>query len=295
MSLLAQIIYSVILKSKVPCGEISSDYSARRLANSKIKSTQKLTRGVKCEEISFNGIPAEKYTVKKSRYTLFYVHGGGFTMGSVATGRKFISTVCKRNSCNAVSIDYRLAPEHQFPVGLTDCFVAYKEYVKTNNPKETIFIGESAGANLVICLALKILDEKLPMPSAIVAMAPPTSFDRQFSSYINNVNIDCMLNDKFIEEVEQSYVNDGNLHHRYISPMFTDLTGLPPIFLPVGEREVLLDDSVVFAKKLQEYGVNATAKVYKNMFHSFQNITVLPESKKCIKDIDNFISRVLSV
>ena len=137
---------------------------------------------------------------------LMYIHGGGFVGGSPAARRTFTGYTAKKLGYNVYSIDYRLAPEYAFPFGAEDCLKAYKMLVEKYGARNICLIGESAGGNLVLSVALQAKAQGIELPACIVVFSPTLQYTRIFPSYKNNAKTDCMLDITFLEEVKTTYL-----------------------------------------------------------------------------------------
>jgi acetyl esterase/lipase len=288
---MGKIIYRHLLKLKNE-SKTNQDCQMDKENNTKVplKILTVPTNGVDVEALMIDGVSVEIYKPTTYDYTVIYIHGGGFISGSVESYRKYVTWFCKTNRCKAISIDYRLAPLHPYPEGLNDCFKVYKKYIELGEDlKTTVFMGDSAGGNLVLALALKAKDEHLPLPGAIIPMCPVTSLDVKLPSHLEKEAVDCIIKEDFIEEVSEKYIKEHKAIDPYISVINGNFIGFPPTYITVGGREMLLDDSLKLNNKLVEQGVKSKVKIYPKMYHVFQVMWTLPEAKKCSREIDRFI------
>ena len=198
MSLIHFIVYNIIKKGKKEFYKNNPpDYVLRR--EQEIQS--RAPKNVKVEQIANDGVNGE-YLSKGNNpedKVLMYIHGGGFVGGSPAARRAFTGYTAKKLGYNVYSIDYRLAPEYAFPFGAEDCLKAYKMLVEKYGARNICLIGESAGGNLVLSVALQAKAQGIELPACIVVFSPTLQYTRIFPSYKNNAKTDCMLDITFLE------------------------------------------------------------------------------------------------
>ncbi len=177
---------------------------------------------------------------------IFYTHGGGYVTGNCVDHRMHVAKFVEAAGISALLYDYRLAPENPFPAAMQDTLTAYRWLLDQNVlPENIIIVGESAGGGLCLASLLAIRDENLPLPAAGVALSPWTDLKCTGDSYRTNANRDISTLGSW--DVWGSYYvgsNDPGLP--WISPLYGDLHGLPPILIEVGDHEILLDDFAAF-------------------------------------------------
>ena len=229
---------------------------------------------------------------------ILYLHGGSWMAGRVEKYRPHIARIAAATGCVVLAIDYRLAPENRFPRGLEDCVTAYK-WMCQNGPKNnsvanSLFImGDSAGGNLTLASLLVLKDRHIELPDAAVALSPATDLSWSSHSIKTNAKSDVALNAKLMPLISYGYLQKKiDPKSPYVSPLFGDLQGLPPILLQVGDTEILLDDSVCFVEKAKVAGVDAILEVYPDMPHVFQAFApYLPDANQALQSIGEFIKR----
>jgi monoterpene epsilon-lactone hydrolase len=200
---------------------------------------------------------------------IFYTHGGGYVTGNCIDHRMHVAKFVRATGVGALLYDYRLAPEHPFPAAMQDTLTAYRWLLSQNVlPGNIIFVGESAGGGLCLASLLAIRDEGLPLPAAGVALSPWTDLKCTGDSYRTNAHRDISTLGSW-EVWGSYYVGSNDPCHPWISPLYGDLQGLPPILIEVGDHEILLDDSRRFAEKARSVGVDITLRVWEGMVHCF--------------------------
>ena len=226
------------------------------------------------------------------------MHGGSWISGSPAGYRAFLSRVSLAAGAAVLAVDYRLAPEHKFPAALEDCLQAYR-WMRQHGPNgkqpvdSAFLMGDSAGGNLTLATLLKAKDLNLPLPAAVVAISPATDFTATSPSLVSRASVDPIINPQVLPALIPVYLGrETDPTHPYASPLFGDYTGMPPLFLQVGDAEVLLDDSTRLAKHAAEQGCDVELDVWMGMPHVFQGFApYLPEASKAIAKIGEFIRR----
>lgn len=272
----------------------------RRIQDERIPDGIQVEKGVAQETDELCGVAAEWLRPEgaPSKKVLFYIHGGGWSLGSIKGTRQFLAPMAKVIGLNTVHIDYRLMPEHPFPAGLNDCMNAFEGLLQKGIlAQDIVLAGESAGANLALSMVLKRKDEKKPLPKALVLLSPVTYADTLDGSHTALTSLEPILaEDSFVlTEVVKLYAPGESPKNLYISPLYGDLKGLPPMLLMVGTDEILFDDTIRLYQKARLCGVPANLIVGDHMTHSWPIfIGTFPEAKKAVEEIGEYIHRVLN-
>jgi acetyl esterase/lipase len=226
-----------------------------------------------------------------------YIHGGGWIWGSTTSYRGFVSRLAFLSGTRVLSIDYRLAPEHQFPAGLDDCTAAFDALVSEGvHPEKIIVCGDSAGGNLTLALLVALRDRGSPLPAAAACISPVTDLTASGESHQSRAAVDPLFGDHQSNFVVSIYAGSERLDNPLVSPLFADLHGLPPLLLHVGDHEVLLSDSIRFGEKARAAGVDATVVVWPKMFHVFHLFwSLMPEARTATREVVAFIRTHLGV
>jgi epsilon-lactone hydrolase len=200
------------------------------------------------------------------------IHGGGYFAGSMFTHRKLFAHLAKTTGCRALNIDYRRSPEHQYPAQLDDVITAYRWLLDQGIEAGHIaLIGDSAGGGLTIAGLLRIRDEKLPMPAAGMTISAWLDLTMSGETHMSNYEKDVLFRKEMCEFLVQILIGpDGDRKNPYISPVFSDPKGLPPIYLQAGGDETLLADSQVFGQVAKKAGVDVRVDVFPKLLHTFQ-------------------------
>lgn len=247
--------------------------------------TPMLANGVPIEWIRPAGIPY--------RSLLFYLHGGTFTLGSSHSHRSLVIRLCQASQAHAVVVNYRLAPEHPFPAALVDCWHVYHWLLQSGIPAQDIIcIGDSAGGNLVLALLLALRDAGQPLPGAAVCLSPMTDLTCTGASYTTHRQRDPLLTPEIVKRMVTYYLQGHNPHFPFLSPLYGNLEGLPPLLIQVGTEEILLSDALRFAEQARVAGVAVQLQVWQSMWHVWQSFAPLvPEAQQAIVEIGAYIER----
>lgn len=213
--------------------------------------------------------------------TILYFHGGSYVVGSPETALSLTGNLVTRTGFRALSLDYRLAPEHPFPAAIDDAVAAYRALLDAGaDPASIAFAGDSAGGGLTVTTCLSARAAGLPLPAAIVAFSPGLDGTRTGESMDTKAGIDPYFTRQSLQVTGAMYLAGQDPHQELISPaLFGDLTGFPPMLLQVGTNEVLLDDSTRLAARARAAGVDVILDVTADVPHVFQAFTgVLDEA-----------------
>lgn len=227
---------------------------------------------------------------------LLQLHGGGY-VGAVRNAYySFAVLYCDAGGgMDVLTIDYRVAPEHPFPAALLDAISAFDWLLEKGYSEEQIYIGgDSAGGGLAMALVHYLKDNGRKLPRGIVAMSPWTDMTASGPSYDENYKKDPLFGntrDSLIYNTE--YRQDNDPKNPYLSPLFGDFTGFPPMLIQVGGYEMLLSDSLLVAEKAKAQGVHVRLSEYEGMFHVFQlGMLHLAESRKAWVEVEKFFEIV---
>ena len=268
---------------------------AMRIAYNGMADKFAIKDDIKFEAVDIDGVRAEMISAPYciGDKIIMYLHGGAYVMGTIEMYYDMASRISRAAGIKVISVNYRLAPENKFPAGLDDSIAVYKWLLKKYSPKDIIIMGDSAGGGLTLATLLKIRSLALKMPLAAVCLSPWTDLAMTGKSIIEKAEVDPILNYDLLKYCADSYVGeDGDHCDPFVSPFYADLTGLPPILIMVGEREILLDDSMRFAKKAEFYGVDVTLVIAQEMTHVWSFFaSVINEGQQAIEYIADYIQK----
>ncbi|MGY3529227.1 alpha/beta hydrolase [Bradyrhizobium sp. USDA 4452] len=254
---------------------------------------------VMCQPVSAGGVDGEWLVPSGAPHdkAILYFHGGGFRIGSVASHRDLAARIADASGCRVLSINYRLAPEHRFPAALDDVLAAY-HYLRRQGlrPADIVFAGDSAGGNLVLATMLAARDRRLPLPAAGALMSPWTDLTASGASYESRAEADPIHQRAMILALARNYLGkDGDPRNPLASPLYADLTRLPPLLVQVGDRETVRDDSVDLAARARAAGCEVELQVWDGMIHVFQMFPEIPHAREAIASLAAFLRSHLHI
>ncbi|QIY72457.1 alpha/beta hydrolase [Streptomyces sp. RLB1-33] len=211
-----------------------------------------------------------------SSAVVLYFHGGAYALGSAADSVGLAADVARRVGVRAVSVDYRLAPEHPFPSAVDDAVAAYRALLADGTPSSKIaFVGESAGGGLVVATLVALKEAGLPQPSSAVVFSPWADLTLSGDSLTGKADVDPALTAKGLQIRARDYLGETDPATPLASPVHADLTGLAPLLIQVGSHEILLDDAVRLAARAAEHDVAVELQVWPQVPHVFQGFAAL--------------------
>ena len=259
----------------------------------KLAELVELPSEVKLENCQISGIKAVWIITPQSNSEniILYLHGGGYMEGSLKSHQDLAMRIGRVSKAKILLIDYRLAPENPFPAAINDVVSCY-EWLNKNQkvpPSKIIFAGDSAGGGLTISSLLKLRELGFELPCAAICLSPWTDLAMEGNSINNNSNSDKFLKIWDVMFMASLYIQNNDPKNPYISPIYGDLKGLPPLLIQVGSSELILDDSVRLAEKAKEAGVEVELDIWEDMIHVFQAFADwAQEGKDAIKKVGEF-------
>jgi acetyl esterase/lipase len=230
--------------------------------------------------------------------TILYLHGGSFSLGSPETAMALTARLVERTGVAAVSVDYRLAPEHPFPAAIDDCLSAYRDLLDHDvDPASIVFAGDSAGGGLAVTTTLAARDAGLPVPAGIVAFSPGLDHTRTGASMTSKEGVDPLFTRAGMERTGDLYLDGQDPDQPLLAPaVHADLRGFPPILLQVGTNELLLDDAVRLADRARAAGTDVVLDVVAGVPHVFPAyVGLIDEADEAIARAALFIQQRLRV
>ncbi len=274
-----------------PGGDLSIEEQRAALEAS---STQfPLAQDVRCQPVDAGGVPAEWVTTPESveERVIYYLHGGGYVVGSVNTHRELASRLARAAKARGLIIGYRLAPENPFPAAVEDAVAAYLWLVSSVvDPARVVIAGESAGGGLTVATLLALRDAGEPLPAAAVCISPWVDLECLGESIVTKADVDPLLQRDSLLMMARTYLGDADPRAPLASPIHADLTGLPPLLIQVGTAEVLLDDARRLAERAEAAGVEVVLEPWEDMIHMWHSFAaILPEGQQAIDRIGEFV------
>ena len=292
-------ILKMQLKLAKPLARFATIEDARKAQDQLGRMTAELLKAkVTFEQVEFDSFPAcyvaSNLCMSPCDRVILYLHGGGYTAGGLDYAKGFGAVLASQTRLNIFCVAYRLAPEYKFPAAQNDAMEAYQYLLDQGYLPEHIAIaGESAGGGLALSLALRIRDERKPMPACIVAISPWADLTLSGSSYNNNIRRDPSLIRESLAYYAIAYAA-GHEPEAYVSPAYGDFTGFPPTLLFAGGDEILLSDARTVQKKLNQAGADNTLVIADGMWHVYP-LYGTPEGKLALEKMDLFLRTHLAL
>ena len=260
---------------------------------------------IETESLNIKGIPCEWIRPNHKhdkRHIILYCHGGGYTCGSIKYARIIASKLSLNAGMAVMSFEYRLAPENPYPAALDDALTMWNYLMHMGyGAREIVLVGDSAGGNLALELALKLKSQGRMLPKGIVLMSPWTDMTMTGDSYKTCKDVDPILTKEYIQTARYSFVglndkfndeeikdfkiedSDFNYADPKYSPVFAEFEEFPPFLIQVGSNEILKSDSYNLYEKLIRDSVTVTLEEYEDAWHVFQMMPF----KKALRAMDS--------
>jgi monoterpene epsilon-lactone hydrolase len=286
---------AILRQSAFPAG---SDAIEQRRLLRELLSAQPLPADVTVTTAALGGVPTAEITVDgvEPRHVVLYFHGGVYVMGDAALAADLASQVARRTRAKAISVDYRLAPEHPYPAAVDDALAAYQALLQGGAaPSDIAFAGESAGGGLAIATLINARDHGLPLPAAAHLMSPYADLTLAGTTMQTKRDADPLLSPQALQARVPDYTSGHDPALGLISPVFADLSGLPPLIIQAGTHEVLLDDAVRLARQAATADVQVTLDITPGVPHVFQAYyPILDEAAAALDRAGQFLSAHLA-
>ena len=286
---------AILRQSAFPVG--SSVDEQRRLLREAV-SAQPLPADVTVTAAALDGVPTAEITVDEiePRHVVLYFHGGVYVIGDAFLAADLASQVGRRTQAKVISVDYRLAPEHPYPAAVDDALAAYEALLRNGvAPSDIAFAGESAGGGLAIATLVNARDHGLPLPAAAFVMSPYVDLTLAGASIETKRDVDPLFTRELLQDRVGDYSAGQDAALGLISPIFADLSGLPPLIIQAGTHELLLDDAVRLAQQAATADVEVTLDITPGVPHVFQAYyPILDEAAAALDRAGQFLSGQLA-
>ncbi|MCW3058140.1 MAG: alpha/beta hydrolase [Solirubrobacterales bacterium] len=271
-----------------------SDVDEQRRLLRELLSAQPLPADVTVTAAELGGVPTAEITVDgiDARHVVLYFHGGVYVMGDAFLAADLASQVGRRTHGKVISVDYRLAPEHPYPAAVDDALAAYEALLNNGiAPSDIAFAGESAGGGLAVATLVNARDHGLPLPAAAFVMSPYADLTLAGTTMETRREVDPLLSEELLQARVTDYTAGQGAALGLISPVFADLSGLPPLIIQAGSHEVLLDDAVRLARQAATADVEVTLEITPGVPHVFQAYhPILDEAPVALDRAGEFLS-----
>ncbi|GAA3399653.1 alpha/beta hydrolase [Paenibacillus hodogayensis] len=242
--------------------------------------------------------PISALAEENVKQAVLYVHGGGFVAGSCDIYRDLAGRVAEASGVKVLTFEYRLAPEHPYPAAEEDVLTAYRWLLANGYSARRIVLGgDSVGASLALMLLLALRDTGEEFPAGAFLLSPHTDLVHlDGDSYRTHAGLDPTGSLEGNRAMFETYWG-GRPGEKpaLLSPLRSDLRGLPDLLIQVGDHEVLLSDATRFAERAEAVGVNVKLEIWEQMWCSFQLLApMLPEARRAIAGIGRYVQATLS-
>jgi epsilon-lactone hydrolase len=280
------LLAAIRTKDQPPLAELRTRYDG-------ISAMFSLPDGITMEKIDAGGVPAERLRGRNTMpgRTILYLHGGGYAIGSPVSHRHVAAAIVEAAEATLVVPDYRLAPEHRYPAAIHDALAAYTWLLEHGqDPAQLIVAGDSAGGGLALATMISARNQGLPLPAAAVLISPWVDLAGTGDTLETLQARDPIVQKAGLMDMARYYLGDRDPRTPLASPLYADLTGLPPLLIQVGSEEVLLDDSLRIQHRAREHGVTTTLEVWDEMIHVWHFFhPQLQEGREAIQKVGQYI------
>jgi acetyl esterase/lipase len=249
-----------------------------RAAFSELMAQVPVAPDVQQSPVEVGGVAGVEVTIQgdQSENVILYFHGGVYVIGYAAATVPLVGDLVRRTGAKAISLEYRLAPEHPYPAAVEDARAAYVGLLAQGiAPAQIALAGESAGAGLAVALLLALREAGVPLPSCAFLMSPYVDLTLAGETLAAKREVDPLLTPEGLVARVPDYVGEADASDPLISPIFGDLSELPPILIQVGSHEVLLSDALRLAGRAAIADVPVTLEVTPGVPHVFQAYAAL--------------------
>src|SRR5689334_3822236 len=275
-----------------------SDVSEQRRLLKELASAQPLPAELTVTAAALGDVPTAEITVDgvEPRHVVLYFHGGVYVIGDAFQAAGLASQVARRTRARAISVDYRLAPEHPHPAAVDDALAAYQALLRDGTaPSDIVFAGESAGGGLAVATLVNARDHGLPLPAAAFAMSPYADLTLSGATMDTKRAADPLMSRELLRPRVRDYTAGQDPALGLISPIFAGLSGLPPLIIQAGSHEVLLDDAVRLARQAATADVAVTLDITPAVPHVFQTFyPILDEAAAALDRAGQLLSAHLT-
>ncbi len=277
---------------------VDSDVNKQRRLLRELTSAQPLPADVTVTAAALGGVPTAEITIDgiEPRHVVLYFHGGVYVLGDAFQAAGLASQVGRRTRAKVISVDYRLAPEHPYPAAVDDALAAYEALLRGGTaPSDIAFAGESAGGGLAVATLVNARDHGLPLPAAALAMSPYADLTLAGTTMQTKREVDALMSRENLQSRVPDYTAGQDAALGLISPIFADLSGLPPLIIQAGTHEVLLDDAIRLARQAATADVEVTLDITPRVPHVFQTFyQILDEAAAALDRAGQLLSAHLT-
>jgi monoterpene epsilon-lactone hydrolase len=253
---------------------------------------------MRIESVDMGGVPATLITPAQvaGDRVLFYIHGGAYIVGGPGGYHGLAAAFATALQARVYLPDYRLAPEHPFPVPIADTFAAYRWLTaQGQDPASVTFAGDSAGGAMVVSVMVMARNAGVKLPAGGAALSPWANLEHTGASMVNREGLDLLNTKAGLDLMARTFLGGALPNSPEASPVFADVRGLPPILVQIGEGELMLSDAIRLAAHLGENRVRVSLEVWPGMFHVWHMFHAeLAEGREAIANAAAFLERAMT-
>ena len=243
----------------------------RTLSDAILRQLHRVPADVKVADFQVAGVRGVRFAAPGAdpRRRVVYMHGGAFCVGSSVMGQSFAARLSQASGAVVFSLDYRHAPEHPYPAGLEDSLALWRHLLEEDPDLRPalppVLTGDSSGANLALGTALTLRDAGETLPAALGLICP--FLDLHEIAPTNRR--DPVLTRAWLAACATAYVAGRDASDPLISPVYADLTGLPPTLVFSATHDMLAPDSTTFTRRAREAGVEVDHVEEQGLWHDY--------------------------
>lgn len=246
---------------------------------------QWMPQGVEVEDCQLGGRPAEKLVPEQADHgrAILFLHGGAYMVGSPRAYRSFAAYLARACGCPVYALDYRLAPESPYPAALDDALAAFAELNQQLPSSKLAIAGDSAGAGLCLSLMLTLKAREQAQPACAWLICPFADMTLSNESINRHRHLEPLLTREWLDVCCEYYAAETPREDPLLSPVFADLSGLPPLLIQAAGNDLLLDDARRVHAQAKDAGVDSKLEVFADLGHDFQMVpSLVPEAGKAV-------------
>jgi epsilon-lactone hydrolase len=254
-----------------------------------LTSAARPPKGTRCERITIAGVPVERVSAPhvETSGTMIYLHGGAYALGSAKGYRGLVAHVAAAAGMTALIPDYSRAPEARYPMALEEMVAVYTQLLENGlDPKMTVIAGDSAGGGLTLALAMALRDRGIAAPAALGLICPWANLAIDIDELRPELR-DPLILPSMTAHWAPRYVGTADPMAPGISPVYGDMTGLPPIVMHTAGDDPIRCDASDIARAVAANGpATVDHRVFENLWHVFHlQVSVLPEAREAVADL----------
>jgi monoterpene epsilon-lactone hydrolase len=286
-----------MLKSLPNFDKLNWDIERDRAGYEMVAAAYPLDSEVIVTDKNINSIPVRfvKYPGCGEKGKILYLHGGGFCIGSLNTHSQLAAQISKQSDVEVCLVGYSLAPENPYPKALHEVIEVYKHLLNlTGSGKYLAVAGDSAGGGLTLSSLMYLRDNNIELPACAIVLSPWSDLTQGSNSMNEKRDDDPVVSKEALDADAEIYLMGHDPKDPYVSPVFGDFSGLCPLLIQVGTREVLLDDSKKVRDLAQQANVSVEYSEFEGCIHVFQQLAAnSPEASTAIRQIGSFVKNHL--